>query len=431
MIIIPDVERLIDHVRQVHESILANINTETATFENIILPLAIAHNLVTCKLPILGFYEAVSANSHLRDDSTRAKGLYTYFDIETKAHEGLFALIDAVLRKNESLDPESRRLLERTHRDYIRHGLGVPAQQRERFKAIQKQLAQLISKFEKNLRDHDEGIWFTTEELVGVPEDAIEGLKQADGKVFMTFDFPHLFATLKFASNEDTRRRYYIAHENRCQPNVALFKDIMVLRHEAAQLLGYPNHAAFRLEDKMAKKPEVVMAFLDDLHSKLSAGGRSDIEGLKRLKNANLTSKAATDKFYLWDYAFYNRLMLETEYFVDRKAIAEYFPLQTTVTGVMRIFEHLFGLVFEEIVDEARDYLASTNRGADLVWHEDVQMFAVWDDDREGGGFLGYLYLDLHPRPGKFGGMSNMNLQGVWIVVVAACILRLIIASGF
>lgn len=84
------------------------------------------------------------------------------------------------------------------------------------------------------------------------------------------------------------------------------------------------------------------------------------------------------------------------------------------MTGVMGIFQHLFGLVFEEIVGEQGCELSPTGQGDDLIWQEDVQIFAVWNDHQEGGDFLGYLYLDLYPRAGKFGGMCNMNLQGVW-----------------
>lgn len=90
--------------------------------------------------------------------------------------------------------------------------------------------------------------------------------------------------------------------------------------------------------------------------------------------------------------------MLETQYSVDRQELAAYFPLKTTVKGVMNIFQHLFGLVFEEIFAEERHRLSPTGIGADLVWHEDVQFSTVWNDQQEGDEFLGYLYLDLHPR---------------------------------
>jgi len=78
---------------------------------------------------------------------------------------------------------------------------------------------------------------------------------------------------------------------------------------------------------------------------------------------------------------------------------------------MLRIFEELFGLVFVEITGEERDKISETGKGSDIVWHEDVQLFSVWDDEGEGGEFVGYLYLDLHPRPGKYGHAANFNLQ--------------------
>jgi metallopeptidase MepB len=95
--------------------------------------------------------------------------------------------------------------------------------------------------------------------------------------------------------------------------------------------------------------------------------------------------------------------MVENEYSIDEQKIAEYFPLQSTIEGMLQIFEELFGLVFIQIEGAERDKISETGKGVDIVWHEDVKLFSVWDDEGEGGAFSGYLYLDLHPRPGKYG----------------------------
>ncbi|KAK5999972.1 hypothetical protein QM012_005060 [Aureobasidium pullulans] len=413
----PEVERLIKQSRKVQETILATVKPETATFSNVILPLARNQNSVSCQLPILSFYEAVSADESLQDASTEAKKLYANFEIENNTHEAMFELINAVVEKNEKLEPEDKRLLERYHRSFLRNGLGVSLKKRERFKEIQKQLHQLASDFEKNLRDGNEGVWFDIEDLAGLPNDLvsslIKGTGEHDGKVLLTFSMPHVSTTFKYATSSETRRIYYTAYDNRCPKNVSLVKEIMVLRQESAQLLGYTNHAAFRIEDKMAKTSESVMTFLDDLNSRLSTGVEAEVDELKKLKSQDLESRGRVSdgKMYLWDQPFYNRMMLEKQSSVDRQQIAEFFPVETTVTGVLDIFSHLFGLVFEEIVGEDRDGLFTTGQGEDLVWQEDVQCYAVWDEDPEGGSFVGYLYLDLYPRAGKYGGICNMNLQ--------------------
>lgn len=396
---------------------LVQNHAESATFKNVPVPLAHIHNSLTCEIPILCFYQTVSTDSGIRDASTQAKDRYADFEIETKMHEGLFALINAVMEKHEDLEIEDRRLLDRYHRDFVRHGLGLETQQRSKLEKVQKRLVRQVNEYEKILREDNDGVWFTAGDLAGLPEDMIAGLKRGtgvkEGKVQLTFSFPHRFTTLKYAKNSETRRHYYTAFENRCPANVPIFKEIMVLRQQA--VLGYDDHASLRIEDKMAKIPEAVMAFLDDLRSRLSVGAQDDIERLSELKNADLASRGqlAETKFYLWDYAYYNQHMLETQYSVDRQELAEYFPLETTLNGVMEIFQHLFGLIFDEVIAEERHRLAPTGMGEDLVWQEDVQMFAVWNDQQEGGEFLGYLYLDLYSRAGKYGGMCNINLQGV------------------
>ncbi len=132
-----------------------------------------------------------------------------------------------------------------------------------------------------------------------------------------------------------------------------------------------------------------------------------ETEHLKDLKKEDLKSRGleASDNgnYYLWDHRFYDRLMVEKEYSIDEQKIAEYFPLHITIDGMLKIFEELFGLVFVRIEGEGRDKISETGKGADIVWHEDVKMFSVWDDKGEGDAFVGYLYLDLHPRQGKYG----------------------------
>ncbi|THY38769.1 metallopeptidase MepB, partial [Aureobasidium pullulans] len=163
--IIPHVKRLITQTRKVQEHILSTVTPETATFDNVILPLAHNQNSVSRELPVLGFYEAVSTDPGLSEASTQAKKLHADFELETKTHEGLFELVDAVAKKNEHLEPEDKRLVERYHRDYLRNSLGISLGKRNRFKEIQKQLFKLTSEFEKNLREENAGLWFTLEEL--------------------------------------------------------------------------------------------------------------------------------------------------------------------------------------------------------------------------------------------------------------------------
>jgi len=104
-------------------------------------------------------------------------------------------------------------------------------------------------------------------------------------------------------------------------------------------------------------------------------------------------------------------MMVEKEYSIEEEKIAEYFPIQSTITKMLTIFEELFGFVFVELDPAARAEISETGKAEDITWHEDTIIFSVWDDEGEGGGFVGYLYLDLHPREGKYGHAANFNLQ--------------------
>ncbi|KIV89495.1 hypothetical protein PV10_06888 [Exophiala mesophila] len=412
--VISDTKKLLADSKKITDDIVAQIAEKDASFKNVLLPMAHDENLQTLSAHILGFYQSVSTDQNLRDASTEAEKLMDDFSIEAAMREDVFKLVDAALKRGEKLDPESQRLLEKEHKGYVRNGLNIPAgPQRDRFKEIKKRLSQLGIAFSKNLNEENGGLWFTAEELDGVPNDVISLLKKDGDKYWLTFKYPDLFPALKYAKNSETRKKIFIANENKSNQNVPLFREAILLRDEAARLLGYPNHAAFRIEDKMAKTPKTVDDFLGDLRGRLSQGGLDEIATLKQLKKADLESRGEKfdGNYYLWDHRFYDRVMEERDYQLDQQLISEYFPLQTSITGMLEIFETIFGLQFVEVVGEDRDSISPSGKGDDIVWHEEVQVFSVWDDESEGSGFIGYLYLDLFPRNGKYGHAANFNLQ--------------------
>ncbi|GME46659.1 Saccharolysin [Neofusicoccum parvum] len=420
--VIEETKRLIARSRNIQDEIVKNVTPEKAGFSSVMLPVAHDDNKMGIESHILGFYSAVSTNKALRDSSNDAESLMDKFSIEMSMREDYFNLVDATLKKNEDLDPESKRLLEKNHKSYIRNGLGIPAgPKRDRFKEIKDRLSEISISFQKNLNEENGGLWFTTAELDGVPEDVVSNLEKGtgenEGKVRLTFKYPDLFPTLKYAKNEELRKKVFVANENKCNDNVALFREAVILRDEAARLLGYNNHAEFRIEDKMAKTPKTVNDFLGDLRERLAPGGLEEIKKLQALKKQDVEGRGekVDGNYYLWDHRYYDRLMLEKDYQLDQNTIAEYFPLGPTIRGMLQIFEELFGLVFVEITGEDRSKISETGKGSDIVWHEDVQVFSVWDDEGEGAGFVGYLYLDLFPREGKYGHAANFNLQPGYI----------------
>jgi metallopeptidase MepB len=412
--IIKDTKELLDKSKKITDDIVAKFSNKDASFNNVLLPMARDEDQQALQTHILGFYQSVSTDQSLRDASTEAEKLMDEAYIEASMREDVFNLVDAVLKKGEKLDPESQRLLEKEHKGYVRNGLNIPAgPKRDRFKEIKKRLSELGIAFSKNLNEEKGGNWFTAEELKGVPEDVLSLLKKEGDNYFLTYKYPDLFPSLMYGVNSKTRQTITIGNENKCNQNVPLFREAIILRDEAARLLGYPNHAAFRIEDKMAKTPKTVDDFLGDLRSRLSQGGLDEIEKLKKIKKEDVESRGEKfdGHYYLWDHRFYDRLMGEKDYQLDQQLIAEYFPLGSTITGMLEIFEHLFGLHFVEIVGKDRDSVSPSGKGNDIVWHEEVQVFSVWDDEGEGSGFVGYLYLDLFPRDGKYSHAANFNLQ--------------------
>ncbi|KAH8703044.1 putative saccharolysin [Talaromyces proteolyticus] len=427
--LINDAYSLCTKKRYLLDNLATNIKPKEATFDNVLLPIVHEEDAAAMERRIIGFYQAVSTDSRLRDASSKGEEMMDECNIEASMREDIFALVqtawDRSRKAGSKLDDESLRLLDQKRKSYIQNGLGIgKGPKRDRFKEIKKRLSQLSIEFQKNLNEENGGIWFTRKELEGVPEDILSGLEPGiganQGKLKLSFKSTDLFSALKFALDAETRQRVFIQNENKLNQNVPLFKEAIILRDEAARLLGYPNYASFRIEDKMAKTPKAVTDFLNDIKDRLRTGGAKEVAHLMEIKSNDLMIRELAhtkDKdIYLWDDRFYNRLMVEQEFAIDEEKIAEYFPLQSTLEGMLAIFEQLMGFVFVELGDLDKAKISATGRAEDITWHKDVKMFSVWDDEGEGNGFVGYFYLDLHPRPGKFGHAANFSLQPGFIL---------------
>ena len=418
--IVQDMDDIIAKSRSLMDQIAKDVEEQDASFENVLLPMAHQDNEDGLTQEVLVFYQAVSEDQKLRDASTEAQKLIKDFSVEASMREDMFRLVKAAYEKKSKLDPESSKLLEESYKDYIRRGMALPAgPQRDRFKDIQLKLGKLETDFERNLAEEKGGIWFEPKELEGVPQDLVStwevGEGENQGKVKMNFQYPNYFPTLKNAINADTRRRAYVENTNKMVINKPIFKEVIELRDEAARILGFPNHATMRIENKMAKTPNTVNEFLGDLRQKLTEGGESERKVLTGLKKRDLQSRGAGDSFdghyFLWDHQFYNRMMLERDYSVDHEKLSEYFPLSGCLPKMLQIFEKLLGLAFVEMTDRDRAAISPDGNGDHIVWHKDCHLFSVWDSEDQGSGFVGYLYLDLHPRPDKYKHAANFNLQ--------------------
>lgn len=220
--VLGDCRALIAAQRAVLDNIAATVTPETATFSNTMEALARDEDQAKLSSDILTFYQYVSSDASLRESSSEADRLLTEFNIESMMREDIFKLVDAVYQKRAvlSLDAESLRLLEKWRKGYITYGLGIPAgSQRDRFKQLKTRLSNIAIEFSKNLNEENGCLWLTPEELQGVPEDVVssldKGSSENEGKLRLTFKYPHLLPTLKFAVNPDVRRRLLIADSNK------------------------------------------------------------------------------------------------------------------------------------------------------------------------------------------------------------------------
>ncbi len=200
--------------KKVTDDVVGQIAERDATFQNVLLPMVHDENLQTLKAHILGFYQSVSTEQALRDASTEAEKLMDEYSIEAAMREDVFKLVDAALKKGDKLDPESQRLLEKEHKAFVRNGLDIPAgPKRDRFKEIKKRLSQLGIAFSKNLNEEKGGLWLTADELNGVPEDVLSLLKKEGDNYWLTFKYPDLFPTLKYATDSATRQKVFVSNE--------------------------------------------------------------------------------------------------------------------------------------------------------------------------------------------------------------------------
>ncbi|KAK4500732.1 hypothetical protein PRZ48_008922 [Zasmidium cellare] len=410
--ILQEAHRLLDHARSVQDQLARTITPDTATLANTLLPVAHEQNERLYERHMLEFYQSVSTDSDVREASREAERLFSELETELSMRGDMARLVKAVHEKNEDLDEECRRLLDQQLLKYKHNGLHLAEQDRQRLQHIRKELGEIKAEFEKNLSEHSGGIDFTKEQLDGLPDDDLARLESdAEGRYNLSFRPAHVGPVLSHVRNGMTRRKVYIGNVNKCNENVPLLEKAIALRDEAARLLGYVHHAEYRLEDKMEKSPEKINEFLEDVRAKLVPKGRAAIERLKELKAEELNARGEENdgKFYLWDQSYYSRILTQRDYAVDHEKLAEYFPLDWTIERMLEIFAKLMRMSFHRVpTDEG-------SGNEKLTWHEDVRIFAVYDDFVENGveqkGFLGYLYMDLHPRPGKCPGLCDLSIH--------------------
>ena len=413
--VIPTTKRYLAECRAVHDAVAKSVTPSTACFENVLKPLIDIENKTQGEEGVIAMLRYASPDQAAREASDEAVGLMNKFSANFTAREDLYLLIKAVRDRGETYDFEATKYLHSVLKDFTRCGHGVlHGDQIKHYLDVRNEIDSLRRTYNRNIREQADGLYFSLEELDGVSEQDLSRFPEStehgkEGMRFARFGKADMQIIMKYAKNPATRKRMFIADAHKLAQNVDLFKEVIVRRDENARLLGYPSHAAFRLEKRVAKTPEWVDHFLDDLEKVLVPQGKRDMQSLLERKKRYLVENPDYPQEYPdimppWDYDFYSRLALE-DLHVEQNKISEYFPLQHTISAMLEVFTSNLQLQFVPLSPEAM---------VGSQWHEDVTAWSVWDD-REGsrGDFIGYLFADLLWRPNKYQGSQNVNLQCV------------------
>ncbi|RCI04044.1 hypothetical protein CU098_011359 [Rhizopus stolonifer] len=366
---------------------ISALKPEEQTYENIVVRLVNMENKLAGKAQLVSSLSQISPDAAVREASVVAETKYDQFSIDQSMRHDLYTVISSYIDKTdlESLAYEDARFLKKMQRMYRRNGLHLPEEKRNEFKELRKRLSETCIEFNKNWARESSTVKFTKEELDGLDDDFLNGLKTEEEngvtKYILTMKYPDIRPVLKLCKNENTRKA-------------------LKLRRKAAK-----SHADYVLEVKMAKTVDAVEKFLNDLADKLHAPGLKEIEALKELKKAEKASRGEDydGKLNAWDTSYYQRIHLENEYSVDQEEIKKYFSLEKTIQKMLDIYEKVLGLKFARVPAEKA-----------VVWHPDVQLFECWDAV-EDKSFSGYMYLDLFPRENKYPHAACFPLQPSYI----------------
>ncbi|KAK5995769.1 Saccharolysin [Cladobotryum mycophilum] len=394
--IIPAVKRIISRYEALCDEIIQTITPSMAAFDTVMQPLAELDNETAGEL--------------------EARKLFIEAEASRNANGDLFQLLRAIQERDDSLDAESKHLLEETLLDYKISGCGVlNHSQKKNYIQNSLQLDDLTSSFQRNIVQECGGLWFTEQELDGVPSSELErwqtdGLSKdvsGLGMKFVPFSNGGTMAILTYAHSLETRKKMFIADDAKMAVNISLMDNIIKLRHELAHSLGYSTHAAYRMERRLLKHPKQVESFLSNLSAGLIGRGRKELEILQRRRQIDISEKGGsanieTQPFPAWDLCYY-RNIVEQDSHIDHAKMSEYFPLDYTAAAMLRIFESSLGLRFIRIPNE--------EVGSNKIWHDTVQAFSVWDGSGENEDFVGYLYFDLLWGENKFRGAHNVTME--------------------
>ena len=373
-------------------------NPEEPNFKNTIETLTQSGEKLSRISSIFFNLNSAETCDELQQIAQEVSPLLSEFNSDVKLNKELFQRIKKVYdnQENEELNPEQKELLKKTYKGFSRNGALLSEEKQKELRKIDNDLALLSLQFGQNVLSaiNDFTLHLTNEnDLKGLPEDEINNAKETaeakglDGWV-ITLQMPSYLGFMKYAENRELREKLYKANgskafqDNKFNNTENVLK-IVKLRYERANLLGYKTHADFVLEERMAKSPEKVKTFLNDLLEKSKSFAVSDIKELADYAK----QKDGISDFMPWDHAYYEELYKKEKFDLSEQELKPYFKLENVVNGAFQVANKLYGLEFKKInnID---------------VYHADVTTYEVIKNNE----IIGIFYTDFFPRAGKRAG---------------------------
>ena len=401
-----DIERGVDESMRTVDRLadeLVSVPDGRRSFENTVLPLDEISNVFTQASGSFGFLSQVSADEELRNAAHRQEERLSVFAAGLGFREDIDRALKAYATRAEleALPDDARRLLEFALRDYRRNGLDLAKRTRDELQSLQERLVGLGIQFRKNIDDYEDYIEIGRDELDGLPDSFVERLRtvEVDGaaRYRVGLDYPELHPFLDSAHDGERRRELFHKNHNKsADTNIEILEEALGVRSSMSKLLGYESWAAYALEIKMAKQADAVQEFLVDLEERLQPKLVSDLARLAEEQERRTGVNGPVD---IADWRYYTNQVVQEQYQVDPFEVAAYLPLDAVLDGMFRIYEELVGVKFVRRADVA-----------ETAWHEDAQPFDIVDP--HSGDALARFYMDLYPRPGKFGHAAAFTLRG-------------------
>lgn len=383
-------------------------NPEAATFKNTIAALDYSGYQLDRVSSIFFNLNSAETNKEIQAIAQEVSPLLSEFSNDITLNEGLFKRVKTVYdqRKDLNLSTEERTLLDKRYKGFSRNGANLSEDKKKRLREIDTKLAKLKLQFGENVLAETNAyqMHLTNEsDLSGLPEGAKEAAaqlaksKELEGWL-ITLDYPSYIPFMKYAKNRTLRKELSLAFGSKGFKNDELDNQenvlqIVKLRHERAQLLGYKTHAHFVLEERMAETPEKVRSFLEELLTKAKPAAEKEFYELEHFAK----ELDEIDRLEKWDSSYYSEKLKQRLFDLDDEKLKPYFKLENVIDGVFKVAKKLFGLSFKEVFDIDK-------------YHKEVMTFEVYDEDQN---FIALFYADFHPRAGKRGGawMTSFKSQ--------------------